>query len=88
MTSREYLFQEGVLYRQCIGVRLTDYIPWDDKMVIEIFIMGLVLTDSEAEVLYRNRMDGINTYGDIKVKAFVEKEDPYKAREITLNSVR
>lgn len=85
MFSKEYLFRECNMHNHCLGVSLKEPIKWDDKLIQEIFIMEVIVSEEENEAYIKNIL--INTKesgGSIKVNVFVD--DPHKTKIITIDT--
>lgn len=53
-------------------------------MVDKIYMIDYCSTPSVQEQMLTNISKGINTYGAIKIKAFIDKENPTDAKETTI----
>lgn len=83
--SREYLFQKVVLHRHCISLNLSEKILWNGNMMVdEIYMIDYYLDQSAQEQMLMNITKGINTYGAIEIKAFINKGNPTDAKKITI----
>ena len=68
-----------------ILLNLNKKILWDENMMVdEIYMMDYCLAPSAQEQMLMNITKGINTYGAIEIKSFIDKENPTDAKKITI----
>ena len=77
--SREYLFQKYTLYSHCICVELKQPLTINTKQHYLIYILEIEPNDiSQKELLTRNCLTRIDTYGKLEVLAFVDGHDGHE----------
>ena len=82
--SKEYLFRECVINRHSILLRLYEAIRWNEVFVDEIYLVDICMEEDIQKQLIQNIANSVNTYGEIKIKAFAQFENPYDAKMLTI----
>ena len=67
-------------------LHLNNSLEWDDELVDEVFMIGVFLSDDEQRQLIMNIANIVNTYGIIKINAFVGHEAPSDARKVSITT--
>lgn len=75
--SKERLFQSCNLYNHCLLAYLKNPIKVKEQEIDEIYIINLLVSDKEFEILQTNIINSINTQsGNIKIKGFIDGGNP------------
>lgn len=82
--SIEYLFRECVMKHHCILLRLYEAIQWNESLVDEIYLVDICVEEDVKKLLIQNITNTVNTYGEIRIKAFALFEGPYEAKVLTI----
>lgn len=73
--SREYIFQECVLFNHCLGAELSNPVTLDDGRICwEIPIVDIILNRQELDMLQKNMVQGIETSGMMRIKTFYSRD--------------
>ena len=84
--SLEYFYLECNSNRHCIEVDLKQPIKIGDKMQYELFVLEVLMSENEAKQVKENITRSIDTnQGEIKVSAFVDRQSPFEATEMTID---
>lgn len=84
--SKEYLFRECVLNHRCILLRLYEAIRWNDTFVDEIYLVDICVEEDMHGQLIKNITNSVDTYGEIKIKAFAQSESVYDGKILTIST--
>ena len=85
--SLEYIFLECNVHGHCLGAELKLPIIRDGIKYDELFILKVILSEEEENLLIKNATRTINTNSiKIKVLAFVNGQNPFEASEYSIET--
>lgn len=86
MVSKEFLYNECVNHHHCIHLILAKQIMYKGQCVMDLYLMGFNLSQSETEKMIENIIMKIDTYGIINVKVYAEGESPTEPTNVTIST--
>lgn len=86
MLSREFLYNECELHQKPISVHFYEPKLIDGKEHRFITIMGVEADEKEYQLYTSNILQGIDTYGDIRVRYFAMFGSPFDLKSIIIST--